>query len=83
MQINFSAALDRVYSQGILYKLCSIGIDSVLSILTHFLSNRSQHVMVEGCRNKQVKVVSGVQQGTLLGPLLFLLFTAVFFHSGK
>ena len=47
-QIDFTAAFDRVNHLGILYKLCSVGIiGSVLSILTQFLSNRSQQVMVE------------------------------------
>ena len=46
VQIDFSAAFERVYNQGILYKLCSVGIGgSVLSILTQSLSNRSQHVL--------------------------------------
>ena len=50
VQIDFSAAFDRVNHLGILYKLCSVGIGgSVLSILTQFLSNRSQQVMVDGC----------------------------------
>ena len=45
VQIDFSAAFDRVKHQGILYKLCSMGIGgSVLSILTQFLLNQSQHV---------------------------------------
>ena len=49
MQIDFSASFDRVDHQGILYRHCSVGIrGSVLSILTQFLSNRSQHVMVNG-----------------------------------
>ena len=52
---------------------------SVLSILTEFLSDRSQHVMVDGCRSKLVNVVSGVPQGTVLGPLLFLLYTSELF----
>ena len=73
MQIDFSAALDRVNHQGILYKLCSVGIGgSVLSLLGQFLSNQSQHVLVDGCRCKLVNVVSGVLQGNVLGPLLFL-----------
>ena len=43
VQINFSAAFDRVNHQGVLFKLCSVGVGgSVLSILTQFLSNRSQ-----------------------------------------
>ena len=51
VQIDFSAAFDKVNHQGILYRLCSVGIGgSVLSMLTQFLSNQSQHVMVDGCR---------------------------------
>ena len=48
VQIDFSAAFDRVNHQGILYKLSSVGIGgSVLSLLTQFLSNRSQYVLVD------------------------------------
>ena len=80
LQIDFSAAFDRVNHLVILYKLCSVGIGgSVLSILSQFLSNRYQHVMVDGCWSKLVNVVSGVQQGSVLGPLLFLLYTSELF----
>ena len=59
VQIDFSAAFDSVSHQGILYEFCSVGIGgSVLSILTQFLSKRSQHVLVNGCRSKLVNVVS-------------------------
>ena len=59
VQIDFGAAFDSFNHLGILYKLCSMGIGgSVLSILTQFLSDRSQHVMVDGCRSKLVNVVS-------------------------
>ena len=80
MQIDFSAAFDRVNHQAILYRLYSVGIGGfVLSILTQFLSNRSQHVMVDGCRTKLVEVVSGVAQGSVFGLLLFLLHTSDLF----
>ena len=86
VQIDFSAAFDRVNHLRILYKQppipisFSVGIGgSLLSILRQFLSNRSQQVMVDGCRSKLVNVVSGVPQGSVLGLLLFLLYTSELF----
>ena len=80
VQIDFSAAFDSLNHLGILYKLCSVGIGgSILSILIEFLSNRSQQVMVDGCRSKLVDVVSGAPQGSVLGQLLFLLYTLELF----
>ena len=77
---DFSAAFDRVNHQKIQNKLCSVGIGgSVLSILTQFLPDQSQHVMVDGCRSKLVYVVSGVLQGSVLSPLFFFLYTSELF----
>ena len=51
--------------------ISSAGIGgSVLSTLTQFLSDRSQHVMVDSCRSKLVNVVSGVPQGSVFGPII-------------
>ena len=91
VQIDFSVAFDRVNHLCILYKHSSVGIGgSVLYISKQLLSNHSQHVMVDGCRSKLVNVVSGVPQGSVLGPLLFLLNTwkiscwkNIFQHFGK
>ena len=55
----------------------------MLSILTQFLSNRSQHFMVGSCRSKLVNVVSGVPLGFFLGRLLFLLYSSEFFSILK
>ena len=52
---------------------------SVLSILTQFLSNRSQQVMVDGGQSNLVNVVSGVSQRSVLGSLLSLLYTSELF----
>ena len=60
VQIDFSADFDRVNHWGILYKLGSVGIGgSVLSLVTQFLSNRPQYVLVDSCLRKLVNVVSG------------------------
>ena len=84
MQIEFSAAFDRINRQSILCRLCSMGIGgSVLSILTQFLSNRSHHVIVDGWLSKLVDFVSGVPQGSVLCPLLFLLYTSELFPFWK
>ena len=78
--IDFSAALDRVSHNDILFKLCSVGIGgSVLSILPQFLSNLSKHAMVYGFRSKQVNIVSGVLQGSVLGALLLILYISDLF----
>ena len=80
MQIDFSAAFHRVNHRGILYKLGSVGTGgSMLSLLIQFLSNQSQHVLVDSCRSKLVNVVPEVLQVSVLGLLLFLLFTSEFF----
>ena len=43
---------------------------SVFSILTQFLFNRSQHIMVDGCRSKRVEVVSGVPTEQCFGSVI-------------
>ena len=78
-------AFDTVNHQGILYKLSSVGIGgSVLALLTQFLSNRSQHITVDGCRSELVDVMSGVPQGQCFGPIVVPpIHLKAFFHSGE
>ena len=87
VQIDFSAAFVRVNHLGILYKSCSAGIGvSVLSILTQFLSNRSQHVMVDGSRSKLVNVLTLYQEyRRVVFWVRYCSFCTLrsFFHFGK
>ena len=53
----------------------------MLSVLTQFFSNRSQYVVVDGCRSKLVNAMSGVPQGNVLGPQVFLFYTAEIFST--
>ena len=48
--------------------------DNTLQWITAFLKDRKQRVQLEGLLSSEVDVISGVPQGTVLGPLLFLTF---------
>ena len=70
--LDFSKAFDRVPHQRLLAKLNHYG--QTYKWIEFFLSDRSQQVIVDGAVSEKAPVVSGVPQGTVLGPLLFLLF---------
>ena len=73
VQINFSAAFDRVSHSGLFYKLRDVGVGGgVFDVITGFFSNRVQRNVVDGIRSENVRVVSSVSQGSVLDPLLFL-----------
>ena len=72
--LDFSKAFDTEPRAGLLGKLEHYGIDSkILLRITNFLNNRKQRVVVDGSFSNFADVESGVPQGTVLGPLLFLL----------
>ena len=73
--LDFSKAFDHVPHQRLLQKLHHYGINtSLLHWIENFLTTRSQRVVIDGESSDFVPVTSGVPQGTVLGPLLFLSF---------
>ena len=73
--LDFSKAFDMVPHNRLLSKLQHYGISgNLLSWLQAFLTQRTQAVVLDGESSKPTKVLSGVPQGTVLGPLLFLLY---------
>ena len=73
--LDFSKSFDRVPLKRLLRKLHHYGIRGHLhSWITSFLTGRSQKVIVENSESESAPVISGVPQGSVLGPLLFLLF---------
>ena len=77
VDLDFSAAFDRVNHKALIFKLRQLSVGGpFLSILIEFLSNnRLQRVVVDGQFNDYRNVILGVPQGSVLGPLLFILYT--------
>ena len=77
VEIDFSAAFDRVNRVGLVFKLREAGVGGmILKVFQNFLSSRTQRVKVDGMCNSSIDVISAVPQGSVLGPLLFLLYIA-------
>nr|VZH92765.1 unnamed protein product [Spirometra erinaceieuropaei] len=72
---DFKKAFDSVPHKRLIYKPSEIGIRGrLLTWITDFLNGRSQTVCIEASRSTPTPVLSGVPQGSVLGPLLFLVY---------
>ena len=75
IMLDFSKAFDKVSHTKLLHKIRHHGIHSdTNNWIKAFLGNRSQQVVANGQASNPAAVLSGVPQGTVLGPMLFLLY---------
>ena len=73
--LDSSKAFDRVWHDGLMNKLKTLGISGKYYGFIHsFLSDKHQRVVLNGQSSKWSHVKAGVPQGSILGPLLFLVY---------
>ena len=72
---DISKAFDRVWHKGLLFKLQENGLSgNLLEWLSSYLSNRVQRVVLHSTESSSRSINAGVPQGSVLGPLLFLIY---------
>jgi len=72
---DVSKAFDKVWHNGVLFKLDQLGINGNLHTwIQDYITNRKQRVVIQGHHSEWGDIKAGIPQGSVLGPLLFLVY---------
>ena len=73
--LDISKAFDKVWHDGLIFKLKQNGVKGkLIKLFESYLHNRTQRVVLNGSHSKFSSIESGVPQGSVLGPLLYLIY---------
>ena len=74
ISLDFARTFDVVPHQRLLLKMNHYGIRNILPWIRHFIMGRTQRLLVDGVISREIQMILGLGQGTVLVGLLFLIF---------
>ena len=75
MFLDISKAFNKVWHEGLIFKLKTYGVEGkLIMLLENYIKNRNQRVVLNGLNSSWKKILAVVPQGSVLGPLLFLIY---------